>query len=132
MKNSLKVALVCFLAASLNFLGLAQAAQAALIATHELAASANDGEDRSLVLSTLQRQDLREKFAELGLDPADIEQRVAALSEEEVSRLAEQIRSAPAGGDISILGFILVIFLVLLITDILGYTKIFPFTKPVK
>lgn len=129
MKNNLKIALVCFLAVSLNFLGLAQAAPA-LITTQEVATASAD-QDRSLVVSTLQRQDLQDKFIQLGVNPADVEQRVAALSDEEVSRLADQIRSAPAGG-VSVLGFLLVIFIVLLITDILGYTKVFPFVKPMK
>lgn len=131
MKNNLKIILVCFIAISLNFLGMAQAARAALVSTQELAASSNADEDRSLVLSTLQRQDLREQFARYGVDPADVEQRVASLSDQEVSRLANDIRSAPAGG-VSVLGFLLVIFIVLLITDILGYTNVFPFVKPMK
>jgi hypothetical protein len=33
----------------------------------------------------------------------------------------------PAGGDA--LGVALIVFLVLLFTDIMGYTKIFPFTR---
>jgi hypothetical protein len=31
-----------------------------------------------------------------------------------------------------VLGVALVVFLVLLLTDILGYTKIFPFTRPAR
>lgn len=125
--NTLKIALVCFLGASLNFLGIGHAAQPALITTHEVA-SANAG-DRALVLSTLQRQDLREQLTQHGVDPAHVEQRVAALSDEEVSRLANEIQTAPAGG-VGVLGFLLTIFIVLLITDILGFTDVFPFVKP--
>ena len=132
MKNNLRIIFVFFVAMSLNFLGMAQAAQAALITTHEVAASSNADEDRSLVLSTLQRQDLRGQLVEYGVDPAYVEQRIASLTDHEVSRLANDIRNAPAGGDVSVLGFLLVIFIVLLITDILGYTKIFPFVKPAK
>ena len=44
-------------------------------------------------------------------------------------RLADQIDSAPAGG---IIGAILLVFFVLLVTDILGLTKVFPFTRSVR
>jgi hypothetical protein len=33
---------------------------------------------------------------------------------------------------VSVLGAALIVFLVLLLTDILGYTKVFPFTRPMK
>ncbi|HEX2531678.1 MAG TPA: PA2779 family protein [Burkholderiaceae bacterium] len=36
--------------------------------------------------------------------------------------------SLPAGGD-SVIGVIVFIFVLLLITDILGLTKVFPFTR---
>jgi hypothetical protein len=57
--------------------------------------------------------------------------RVAALSDAEAAELAARIESLPAGG-IGLVGAIVLVFLVLLLTDILGYTKIFPFTRPVK
>jgi hypothetical protein len=37
----------------------------------------------------------------------------------------------PAGGT-DLLGVLLFVFIVLLITDILGFTKVFPFTKPIQ
>jgi len=56
--------------------------------------------------------------------------RVAAMTDEEAAQLAAQLDSLPAGG--SIVGAIVLVFLVLLITDILGFTKIFPFTRSVR
>ena len=56
-------------------------------------------------------------------------ERVAALTDDEAGRLAEQINSAPAGG---IIGALLLVFFVLLVTDILGLTKVYPFTRPVR
>ena len=64
-----------------------------------------------------------------GVDPMQVEQRVAALTDEEASAMADQIEKAPAGG---IIGVIVFIFLVLLVTDILGLTKVFPFTRSVR
>jgi hypothetical protein len=57
--------------------------------------------------------------------------RVDALSDEEVAALAGRLDQLPAGGaDVLIVA--LIVFLVLLLTDILGYTKIFPFTRAQK
>jgi len=46
-------------------------------------------------------------------------------------RLAEAIRPDPAGTGAlgTVVGAIVLIFLVLLVTDILGFTKVFPFTR---
>jgi hypothetical protein len=66
------------------------------------------------------------------VNAADAKARVAALNDAELAQLSSRIDSLPAGGDVGILGFVLVVFLVLLLTDILGFTHIFPFTKPIK
>jgi hypothetical protein len=56
--------------------------------------------------------------------------RVAALTDEEVHKVAGKLDQIPAGGDI--LGVLLTVFIILLITDILGLTKVFPFTHPIR
>jgi hypothetical protein len=53
------------------------------------------------------------------------------LSDEELAQLAPGMDTLPAGGD-GVIGAIVFVFLVLLITDILGLTKIFPFTRSVR
>jgi UPF0716 family protein affecting phage T7 exclusion len=52
------------------------------------------------------------------------------MTDDEAAQLAAQLDSLPTGG--SIVGAIVLVFLVLLITDILGFTKIFPFTRSVR
>jgi hypothetical protein len=83
------------------------------------------------IAGVLERADVRSQLQAHGVNPADVQARVAALTDEEAADLAARIDSLPAGG-VSILGAILVVFIVLLITDILGFTKIFPFTRPVR
>ena len=56
--------------------------------------------------------------------------RVKALDDQQVRDLAARIDQLPAGGDV--LGIIVTIFIVLLITDILGFTKVFPFTRAIR
>jgi hypothetical protein len=83
---------------------------------------------RDRVMSLLERADVQAKLEAYGVRPADVQARVAALSDEEAARLARDIDRLPAGG-MDIIGAIVLVFLVLLITDILGYTKVFPFTR---
>ena len=68
------------------------------------------------------------------MSPTEVKARVAALSDAEAAQLAGKIDSLPAGGDGvgGVLWLIVVVFLVLLITDILGFTKVFPFTRSVR
>jgi hypothetical protein len=65
-----------------------------------------------------------------GIDPVQAKERVAVLTDEEASSMASQLDSAPAGS--GIIGVIVLIFLVLLITDILGFTKVYPFTRSIR
>jgi hypothetical protein len=83
------------------------------------------------VEQVLERADVQARLQAYGVSAADIKARVAALSDQEAADLAARIDSLPAGGD-GIIGAIVLIFLVLLLTDILGFTHIFPFTKPIK
>lgn len=85
------------------------------------------GAERERLTSLLERGEVRARLEALGVDPAKARDRVAALSDAEAAQLAAQLDELPAGGDI--LGAVVLIFLVLLFTDIMGYTKIFPFTR---
>jgi len=87
--------------------------------------------ERGQVRSFLDRDDVRSRLQEFGVDPAAARARVAALSGDEVAALAGRIDQLPAGGT-ELLGVLLFVFIVLLITDILGFTKVFPFTKPIQ
>jgi hypothetical protein len=110
---------------------LGQVQAAGLITTSEVVAAeagADAAADRTLVLEMLQRAEVQAKMRELGVDPEAAQARVAALSDKEISVLAQRIETAPAGGN-DVLLVALIVFLVLLITDILGYTNIFPFVK---
>jgi hypothetical protein len=121
-----------FVATSILFTGSIQIAQAAMVSSEQVAQSAgivNAEQDRQRIYAALSREDVRSELVKRGVDPMQVEQRVAALTDEEASAMASQIENAPAGG---IIGAIVLIFLVLLLTDILGFTKIFPFTRSVR
>jgi hypothetical protein len=100
--------------------------QAAMLATDNALSTGQ----RERVNQTLERADVRARLAQLGVNADDVKARVAALSDDEVAQIAGKMDALPAGGDL--LGAVVLIFLVLLITDILGFTKVFPFTKPIR
>jgi hypothetical protein len=85
---------------------------------------------RDRVNTFLMREDVRKGLQIQGLSADAALERVKNLSDPEVAQLAGRIDQAPAGGDI--LGLLFTVFIVLLVTDILGLTKVFPFTRSVR
>jgi hypothetical protein len=102
-------------------------AQAAMIGTDQVIKQQQAQVDRERLAQLLERQELREQFVAMGVDPQEVQARVDALSDEEVATLNQQMDQLPAGS--GVLGTVVFVFLVLLATDILGYTNIFPFVK---
>jgi len=100
-------------------------ATAAMVSTQ---AVVHGTSDRAVVADFLQRSDVVVQLQALGVSPEAASARVNALTDSEVAQLAEQIGEQPAGGS-SILGLAVLVFLILLLTDVLGYTDIFPFVK---
>ena len=81
------------------------------------------------VSAFLQRQDVRRQMVALGVNPAEAVARVASLSDGEIRQIAGQMENLPAGQGVivALIGAAVFIFLVLLITDLLGLTHVFPF-----
>lgn len=131
MKNLKRFFSTLMIVCMANFT-LLQTAQAALIPTDQVArsvASANGESPHDRLNELMSREDIVAQMEKLGVDREQAQARVAALTEEEAVLLADQLENAPAGG---IIGAILLVFFVLLVTDILGFTKVFPFTRSVK
>ena len=121
------------LAVALSHAGLLQSVQAApLIGTADVAAAQDTApaDARARLQTTLARADVVQALQERGVSVEQARERVAALSDAEAAHVADQIDQAPAGAS-DPLGVIVFIFVLLLITDILGFTKIFPFTRSV-
>lgn len=103
---------------------------AALVSTDQIANAAQASQHREHLRLFLQRQDVRNMLQQRGVDANVALARVDAMTDSEVQTMASQIDKLPAGGDV--LGTAVLVFFVLLVTDILGLTKIFPFTRPVR
>ena len=113
-----------------------QTAYAGMISTEEVARMASVDQVASghaRLTTALARADVRAEMARLGVDPALAVERVAVLTDEEAANLADRINSAPAGADGgTIIGALVLIFIVLLFTDLMGWTKVFPFTRSIR
>jgi hypothetical protein len=109
----------------------ATAAPAALLSAEQVHQAAAPSSGRALLEQTLQRADVVAALEARGVSAQAARERVAALTDAEAAHVAAQIDAAPAGAS-DVLGTIVFIFVVLLITDILGFTKIFPFTRSIR
>ncbi len=105
------------------------AAQAGIVGTEIIVSNAQAQQDRTQIMNLLDRKDIQEQLVSHGVTAEQAKARVDSLSDAETHTLANQLNTLPAGGDAGILGVIVLIFLVLLVTDILGLTSVFPFTK---
>jgi hypothetical protein len=120
-------------ACSLSFASVAQTLpQSAsqlppLIGTEQAAAPA---QARVQIEQALARADVAAALQSRGVSLDAARARVAAMTDAEAALVAAEIDRAPAGGDV--LGVLVTIFVLLLVTDILGLTKVFPFTRSVR
>ncbi len=120
MFKRLTVLITCV--AVLN-LGSPLLAQAAVIGTLQAAGESGRVADLSAINIALARREVREQMVALGVVPAQVEQRVAALTDAELRTLAGQMADMPAGGDaLAVIG---IVFLVLLILEAVGVIDIF-------
>jgi len=101
--------------------------QAAMIGTQQMMSNAQAQQDRAQLSTMLQRADLVAQLEQAGVNPQQLQARITTLTDQEVATLTEQLNQLPAGS--GILGTAVLIFLVLLATDIAGYTDVFPFVK---
>lgn len=86
---------------------------------------------KARLVSMIEREEIALALQDLGIEPAEAKRRVAGLSDAEARQAVERLDNLPAGGNALgvVIGAILVVFFVLLITDILGFTDVFPFVK---
>ncbi len=105
-------------------------AKAEMVTTDQVIQQVDPPEDRSRAMDFMLRDDVQQQLTILGVDPEEAARRVASLSDEEIQQIAGRLDELPAGEGLgAIVTVMLIIFLVLLVTDLLGYTDIFPFVK---
>lgn len=108
-----------------------QTAKAGMITTDTAIAVATAENDRAHLIAFLDRPELQKAMMQQGISGTEAKQRVASLSDTEVTKIAHAMKQLPAGGDAlgTVVGATLLVFFVLLLTDIMGLTRVFPFVK---
>lgn len=108
-----------------------QSVFASMIGTETVIDMARGQEARDCLNRMMTREDVQMVFTSYGINPLEAKARLDTLSDTEIIRLYNQIEQLPAGG--SDLGTALiavgVVFIILFITDLLGYTDVFSFTR---
>ena len=104
--------------------------QAAIISNDQIIYQNDQVNDKAALLQSFQRADVRAQLASMGVSSADLESRINQMTHEEIALLNQQMADLPAGA--GAVGTVLFIFLVFVITDVIGATDIFPFIHPVR
>jgi hypothetical protein len=124
MRNRFVIYFVCL--AMLN-LGSPLVAQAELIGTLQAVEASTRAQDLATVSTALARDQVRAQFVAFGVDPAQVETRVAALTDSELRTLAGKISEAPAGADaLAVIGIVFVVLLILEMVGVIDIFKKFP------
>ena len=103
--------------------------QAAMIGNEQVINQHQQGQTRDSLQQLLQQQSARQQLQALGVSPDLVKSRIDSLTDSELARINRHVDTLDAGGNI--LGILLVIFVVFVITDVIGATDIFPFIHPV-
>ena len=113
---------IAILSVAILNMGLAGAAQAAIVDTSALVTTSREA-DLGTVRAQLDRAEVRAKFEDMGVDATAVERRIASLNDRELHKLAVDMQNAPAGGDaVWIIG---AVFIVLIILELTGVIDIF-------
>ena len=111
------------------------AAHASMIGTEAVINASQAQRDRQCLHDVLNRDDVKAQLIARGVDPAQVQARVDSLTDGEVRSLTARMDKMPAGGDMldfglgDVVDLAVLVFLVLLVTDILGFTDVYPFVK---
>jgi hypothetical protein len=120
----MKMRLVFSCLLSLTLIAVApMAAHADMLSTSFMLNEAEHSARVELVRNYIDREDVRGQLEAMGVDPALAIERVAAMTDSQLQKLALNIDSAPAGG--SGLSLVIAVLVILLLLEILGVTNIF-------
>jgi len=123
MKQIVRRLMIVVLSSSIITLGSPAVVEAGIISTGAAVDAAQRAQDVGTVTAVLAQDEVREQLLTLGVEPAQVEARIAAMTDAELRELATQIDSMPAGaGVIEVIG---IVFLVLLILEAVGVVDIF-------
>ncbi|MDN6179673.1 MAG: PA2779 family protein [Halomonas subglaciescola] len=123
------VAMLLIAVMALVSLPVAAAQTAGLVSTQSALQADSAASDRERINDVLARADVQEQLLAQGVSVDQVQDRVASLSDAETRQMADQLDQMPAGAGGGVIGALFAVFIILLVTDILGLTNVFPFTR---
>lgn len=126
-KKSMAIALSAQLVLATQAVTLAQAE---MLGTDAAISKYTALDNRTALMDELQRGDVQAEMVAMGVDPAEAEARLAALSDAEVATILTQMENDSAGADI--VGTLFTVFVILLVTDLLCFTSLFSWVRCVR
>lgn len=107
------------------------AVQAAMVETETFVHHEVKGHERARLQNFLGRQDVQSAMQAQGISATEASHRVDSLSDAEISRIVGKLDELPAGSGAieAIVGAAVLVFVILLVTDLLGLTDVFSFVK---
>jgi hypothetical protein len=123
MRSRTRLSLALLLSAAMVAASTQSAAYAGVISTEQLIGVIDREATIAQIDAVLAREEVRAELERLGVDTAQASERVAALTDQELQILAEDLENMPAGGDL--LAVVGIVFLVLLILELVGVIDIF-------
>lgn len=108
-------------------LGSPLVAQAGIVTTLQAVEASTRAGNLATVNAALARAEVRAQFEALGVAPAQVESRIAALTDAELGTLAERMGEMPAGADaLAVIGIVFVVLLILEAVGVIDVFKKFP------
>lgn len=105
-------------------------AQAEMLGTEAVLNTYAALDNRAALMDALDRNDVQAEMIAMGVDPAEAAARLNALSDAEVASILTQMEADSAGADI--IGTLFTVFVILLVTDLLCFTRVFNFTRCIR
>ena len=115
--------MVIVLSMSMLGISLPSTSYASMINTQSLIQTQTLDESRTRINQLVSQENVKSRMLELGVDPADIQARIAALTDDEIRQLEQHLDQMPAGGILATIGLVFVILLILELTGVIDIFK---------
>lgn len=106
-----------------------QVTHAAMVTTNSAIQTQQVQMDRAQILDLFAQDNLRTQLTQMGIDADQASDRIASMTDAEIMQLNERLKNMPAGEGVG--SVLLIVFIVFVITDMLGATDIFTFIRPI-
>ncbi len=87
-------------------------------------------QDRQSLQALVDQTEVQQQLQAYGLNPEQVKERIGQMTAEELETLNQHIEELPAGEYAGqVIGLAFALFVIFLITDIIGATNVFPFVQ---